>query len=639
MFKRIFCAFALLLSSAAVAVDLQWPLLPDHANKMGNTSPQAKVFYYYYLNEDYQAAANQLNILQSLSEQAEQEKKDELDLLNVSLLLAFGADKQAENILNQKDYGPDSSGLAWLFMARRWVALGDWDGAEFGADYSVKNHLTLNNDEYQEAQYILALSMIEQAQLQRARKVYAKMKKSGIWADLTRVNLLVALIESSGSIHFVQKIANEANFYQRKNDESRALADRSFLLAGLYMLEQEEYAKAQKFFEKIRINGPYTADGLLQHGWSLAKQSKYPEALQPWRVLQKNYDNWHPAIVESLVAVPHIMELMGASTQALRGYELVDERVSMMRLEVQSLSKAEYLNGWLKQWLASQQGDWGWRRHQLEFQDDKATKVLLSLLSSAVFNSQLTEYYDLQQLNQQLAKQYQDAELWRAMLLDKQAMLKRVQGEKRLHQLQERKAALLVQVQELKKRWEQQQHKQFPYTTPKQQQLLQQFEGAAKSLKKLQDVNKPSRNLNHYEERLRRSNGIFLWEAAYDQSEREWEATSEFLRLDHALNEMDVKLKHAQLALEWSALDWGDLDAQIQTAQMRILEQQSKVQNLQELQLQYLVDQVIAYLEVLDERLIGYQSSARLAIARLYDDALQEQVGEQLEQQARTTYE
>src|SRR5690554_8049673 len=85
--------------------------------------------------------------------------------------------------------------------------------------------------------------------------------------------------------------------------------------------------------------------------------------MQPWRELQTKYASWHPAVIESTLTVPHTMERINATTQALRGYERAEERIVGMLADLREQQQEAYIKQWIEEWYSNQQGDWGWTRH------------------------------------------------------------------------------------------------------------------------------------------------------------------------------------------------------------------------------------------------------------------------------------
>lgn len=627
MKRFIFLLCCVLLVSVS-AHEPEWPLIPEQAKVFSRNDLLTGGFYFYYLNENYQAAANQLELIRHTIPRQQQ---GEADILEVTLLLALGLEEQAESLFQQIRPSQQGAAKAWLYLARRWQVKGKWQAVEYSAKQAYIHNAELSNEEYQEVLYLLVLSNVEQDILHTAQLYYNKLERSGYWADLARYNLLVAQIRSSVAVHSIKKTLDEVIYYTRQDEESQAILDRSYLLVALFMLDRNENKAAEILLGKVRLDSPYGGEALLFRGWSLLEQSNYYEALQPWRQLQKNYSDWHPAVIESIVAVPHTMEVMNATTQALYGYDLVEQRLQKMLDQLDEQQQDNTLQQWLASWLEQQQGDWGWRRHQLSVGSDSLTQSLMQLFSRTQFRQALGELYDTKRMLSDLSEQYKRLEQWQDMLQRRVAMLKQADGAKRLEQLKHIRANLLQQVEKLDQRWKEQGSELYPYASFGQQQNQQRLDNTVERIKALQLVNKPSRDLVPYQERWRRTRGVFLWETIYTQSARQWQSTHEFWLLYQALEDVRIQLEHSDLALSWTDSRWVGFAERLAATKQRVQTLQQQLNNVQVTQTQQLVIAMQNELEANKIRLKKYQAQARLATARLYDDALQQQLISSLE--------
>lgn len=582
------------------------------------------VFYYHYLNEDYQAAFNQLALLQQHMDASEQPT---LDVLQTLLLLSLGMDAQAQRLFKQIELNNHSvSGQAWLYLARRWQEQANWDNLGESAQQALNQQADLTDDQYQEALYLLLSSDVEQDSIKRAQNTLARMEKTGRWTLLAYHNVLVGLVRNFASVYEIQSVVSEALLYAKNTDKDNALVDRIHLIAGIYMLQQGRNVDAQNYLARIRQNGPYSAEGLLQYGWAKLEQSKYFDALQPWRELQKNYVDWHPAVIESILAVPHTMELMSAYTQSLRNYEMVEEQLQQMRLDIQQQQQPAYQQQWLAKWAQQQQGQWGKPYQRMLFDQVELRQNFLGLTAQTQFRSQLSQYYDTLTAKHALEQHQEQLVLWAQAVSARQAHLKSVDGQRRLAQLQQRQHALLSQVEQLEQEWQGQEKSLFSYASAEQKHRLGQLDNVVEQIKYLQTLAMPSRNLNPYKERWRRTRGTLLWNMTRDLSAREWQTTSEFWQLHQAIAQLRVQLEHSEQSLQWSASSWQGLAPRIAQLQTRITQTLTQLDYLQQTQEQHIYAAMNDHLNTLDARFVHYQTQARLALARLYDDALQERL-------------
>ena len=87
------------------------------------------------------------------------------------------------------------------------------------------------------------------------------------------------------------------------------------------------------------------------------------------------------------------------------------------------------------------------------------------------------------------------------------------------------------------------------------------------------------------------------------------------------------QLENTRTSLIWADSYWQGFPERVQQLKTRIVELDVIVADLQQEQESVLTDMARDYLTELDERLTLYLAQARLALARLYDDSLQQEFG------------
>lgn len=620
--KVLLCILAFCITAATQAQEALLPkVAQDTQAEMGGL--WLGVFNYYYLTEDYQSALN------VLAQQREQNSSTTLDVLQATLYLALGLNTQAQelfNTINQKDASVPAQ--AWFYLAKRYHALGD----EGALAMTIANALNarvspLNDEQWQEALYLSVSSLVAHNRFANAKAAYILMAPNTLWKGLALHNLLVFKVESYAAIADIKQLMAEIPYAVPNDEQGLLLTDRMNLLGGIYMLRTARYQEAEKYLAQVRQDSPYAAPAMLQYGWALLEQSRYHEALQPWRVILKNYQSWHPASVEALVAVPHTLELMNVTTQALYSYQNVEQKVQQMLGDIARLENPKEQRLWLANWLAQQQGDWGWRRQNTHTEaPDFMSQALLPLLSQTAFQTQLAEYYDSKRMAENLTKQQRQLELWAQAVQGRHAHFERMQGQERLKKLKAKQAALLAKVSVLEALWLEEQQSVFAFASARQKAQLVHLERVVPLVKGLQQVNTPTRNLNQYKERWRRSRGVLLWQMYKQEPARSFFADQNFFELAQTLDSLHEQLAHSETALAWAAMGYQGLEARITHELSRVQALQAQVKETQQSQEEALLVQMTDTLNTQKNQLLGYQAQARLALARLYDDALQTQL-------------
>ena len=183
---------------------------------------------------------------------------------------------------------------------------------------------------------------------------------------------------------------------------------------------------------------------------------------------------------------------------------------------------------WLVNWLAQQQGlGLAQAKHHTEAPDFMA-KLFYRCYHKRHFKPSWPEYYDSKRMAENLTKQQRQLELWAQAVQRRHAGFERMQGQERLKKLKAKQAALLAKVSVLEALWLEEQQSVFAFTALAKSQLVH-LERVVPLVKGLQQVNTPTRNLNQYKERWRRSRGVLLWQMYKQEPARSFLPDQNFL--------------------------------------------------------------------------------------------------------------
>lgn len=627
---KLFTLFLMsaLLSAATVAEEVTWPLIPEVANELQESNAEdlhTGGFYYYYLSEDYQTAYNYLKELRA----NDQLKKTTLDLLEATLLLALGLEEQALALYETVEQDTnDVPAKAWLYLARRLHAIGHWNLAERAA---VTAHIStiapLNTEETNEVLYLAIHSLVELQDAHRAKSYLLAMSERSKWTDLARHNILIGDIRGFASSYEIKRQVADAAFFAEETDEGQSIIDRSYLSAGIYLLEEGYYVDATALLSRVRQDSPYAAPALLELGWALLEQSKYQAAMQPWRELQTKYASWHPAVIESTLTVPHTMERINATTQALRGYERAEERIVGMLADLREQQQEAYIKQWIEEWYSNQQGDWGWTRHNTSIDHNSAiSKNLISYLSDSTVKEQLDTLFDLKRIKQNLSDQLLNINHWQETAKVRQDYLTQVNGAQRMAALETRHARLTQQANAIEQRWKEENASPFGFADDEQNVQIGLLRDAVPVIKALKENAKEPSEYMGYIERWRRTRGLMVWNMSKERPVKERLAYNELRELRAEVTKLNTQLSHSQLALQSTENAWLDYVARAEKAKEKVKEIQHKVNVLERFQQQHIVAEIQENLTFQEDKLTRYLAQARLALARLYDDHLQQKL-------------
>ncbi len=593
---------------------------------------QRGAFYYHYYNSEYQDALNALAALNDINPDAGKDK--ELQLMHAAILLSLGLSHDAEQVFSRSE-STDATANAWFFLARAWWQSGDWQACETSSRkaLSVKRRLGtardsimgLKSDYVAEANFMLSASLAAQDKVQEAEDVLNAIPQTSIWAGYARYNLIIAHIRLFTPGHKIQALVDEAAYYLPDTYEGNSLKDRVFLVAGINALNAGKKKQAADYLKKISLDSAFTAPGLLQYGWALTEQWNYQQAMQPWRVLQEKYQPFHPAVMESVLAVPHALELLNANTQALKTYEMVEQKLQTMLSRVQEQHRKENIQQWLTTWLAQQDAQWGWQRTAItDMPDDGLSATLQGLLDSQAFVNSVSRLHELNAIRNALTLQQDNMALWERTLKRRQRLLTSMKGKQHLQSMRQRQTALTQRLVALGETLAGEDKKLFAFASVADKSNIRRLENIVPRIQLLQRDATPTRDLEQYKERWRRVRGLQLWRIYEHKPQRRWDVNRAYWQLQTESGDLLEQLNNTREALDWADSSWRGFPRQVEDAQQRIQQlmvQTDAVFNAEYRNLEGLTGD---YLTALEQRITDYQAQARLSIARLYDDALQQ---------------
>lgn len=309
----------LLLANSGWAMDSREPLQPLKEGAIASNVTDlhfGDVLYEYYQNLSFDSLIRLLAY--SKTDRIPSQKLD-AELLEAGLWLELGLHQQATEYLERILSAPipeSRKQIAQLFLARIWYRRGD--------DKKVADILEPMTGELSAAMqaervHLLSNVLIRLGRYSTAANILSTWSGSGDWVFYARFNLGVALL-SDHQVDAGTSYLGELGRLNSTQADLMNLRDRSNLALGFALLDIDKPADAQTYFRRVRLSGPYANRAMLGSGWADALQSNYREALTPWLTLSEKRPV-DAAVLESLVAVPHLYELLGAPAQAAENYE------------------------------------------------------------------------------------------------------------------------------------------------------------------------------------------------------------------------------------------------------------------------------------------------------------------------------
>lgn len=586
-------------------------------------------FYFSYLTGDYYRTLYHLRQWKQLIG-SEGTPETEAEVMRAAVYLSLGLEDQAEDLFYQVfNPGAGASGDAWYFLAQRLFSAGYYARAEQAARNALAATPVMSSRFQQELRYLLVSSISEQDRIEEAVAAMQGMRDASIWTGYARYNLILAMQRQNYRSRDIESTVDEAIYYLPEDEEGTALRDRILLISGIAAMERDKLVMANRYFSDVTLESVFTPPALLHYGWNLLAQWRYEDAIQPWRILQQLYDEYHPAVVESYLAVPHTLELVDAVNQSVLAYERVEDRLSVMVDELKQLNQRDSLGAWLGEWRdENQQEDWGWQRQKLtDLPQSQVTRFAQGLLKEETFNQELARLHDLDRIRADLAKAQYQLGLWQDVLEQRRANLEALGGEALLDELEARQMDVLRDILAVQDRLLDEDETVFSFASKADEVRISRLHNVVPAVTTLQKIGTPTRDLAPYKERWRRMRGLQLWSIYEAQPQRKWDTERDHMILRSDTDKLFRQLENTRTSLIWADSYWQGFPERVQQLKTRIVEFDVIVADLQQEQESVLTDMARDYLTELDERLTLYLAQARLALARLYDDSLQQEFG------------
>jgi hypothetical protein len=580
-------------------------------------------YYYHYLTGDFPSAMNQLKQWRSNDGAI----ANEADVMEAAMLLSLGLHQQAQVIFDDiQQKGGDASSKSWFFLARRWFELGEYESAL----YSIKNikPVGLIPEMLAEAQFMKAASLIELGEHKKALLMINNMPRSSIWTGLARHNFILAMFDGNNSGQSLALLIEDATFYLPETEEGRNLRDRINLISALYYLQTGKHRSAEKHLKSMSLAGPYTPTALLQYGWAKVEQGQYDEALQPWRELQSRFNQFDPDVMESMLGVPHVLELMYASTQALNVYEETENRLLSMKTQLIKMNTDLADNPWLENWIYNQEDqNWGWQtKIETTLPLNNTTAVFQQLITDKKLVNQMTEYRDLLLLTNYLTEKEDSLRLWLSLVDKREKVFK----ERSVIPVLEQSTSKINEVKNELKLMRglllQSSDDLFALPNENEEKRIDLLSRTAKNIEGLNQISKASRNVEIYQQRWGRVNGVFLWQMSADKASKQWQLKKQLVAVDRLIKTADIQLLETRLAHQWSPSAWLGMKEKILIVLAQVDRLKKSAEQAKKESKAILLTETTQYLDALIYRINDYLAQSRLSIARLYDEALQRHV-------------
>lgn len=475
-----------------------------------------------------------------------------------------------------------------------------------------------------EIEFLRANAYLAMGQPAEAAAVLKKLQGAEGLEGFAGYNYGIALLQDGKTSDGQQQLAKAGEAGRSDSTSVVGIRDKSNMVLGRLMLESNDFGNAQRYFDRVSLDGPYSDQALLSAGWAYAMAGNYERALVPWNILAAR-DATDSAVQEAKLALPHAygkLNLYG------RAAVLYDEALSSFGAELQKLdaSTRSVQEGYFLKALVREEihQDALWVVKLRDLPEAPETFYLTKLMASHDFQTALQNYLDLDDLRRKMESWQAGFDAYDDLILQRRnyyepllpgidAKFRELDAQYKLRQEQRNLLARRLNDQLTAPRPE-------LLATADERIALDRIHAAEAAAARL-----PQAARSEHAERLERLDGVITWKLRTEYADRLTQAHEHLEELDAEMVTLQDRYKAFVRARQASVHSYTGYDDGIRDLRNRVRDSLERVGQLQKQQGALIEAVAITELTARSERLKGYQTQARYAVADSYDRASQAQ--------------
>jgi tetratricopeptide (TPR) repeat protein len=543
---------------------------------------------------------------------------DEAEILRGGMLASYGQTKEAGEIfakLIDRGASPAVRDRAWFYLAKIRYQRGYLPEAE---EALAKIERKLPRELEEERGLLLAQLLMLRNDYAGAAGALNGLPLKGNGARYVRYNLGIALLRS-GEVKRGTQLLDEVGKDSAPSEEYRSLRDRANVALGFSALSDNRPKEARTYLERVRLQSLQSSKALLGFGWAADAMGDPQLALVPWQELGTR-DFGETAVLEAQIAVPYAYAKLGAFGQSLQRYEgaiaAYEKESAALEESIKAIRAGKLIDTLVEQNPGEEMG-WFWKIRDLP--DMPRARHLAQVMAQHEFQEALKNYRDLRFLAHNLDD-------WRDNLVIFEDMLatRRKAFADRLPAVRERQQA--IDIEALVKRRDalaaevaagEAAGDGVAFADEKQQELLEKL----KEIRRIVDAPDADEEAFKQKDRVRLVGGVLGWQLSQDSVGRIWDAKVELERMGGWLDDAKKHAEALSTAQREEPIRFDRFAARIAAINPVLQVLIPRVAGLSREQREEAQDIAIAELTGQQQRIAGYTTQARFALAQLYDRA------------------
>jgi len=181
-----------------------------------------------------------------------------------------------------------------------------------------------------------------------------------------------------------------------------AVRDKANLVLGYKLMENKQPYRAKRYFDRIRLNGPFSNKALLGSGWAAVADGTPKKAVVPWTILSKR-NVTDQSVQEVLLGLPFAYGKLEAHGKAAvlygKALETYSKELERLDASIKHIREGKFLEAVVRE---ESRKDKNWLINLRNLPETPETHYLMQLLASNDFQESLKNYFDLDDLQKKV---------------------------------------------------------------------------------------------------------------------------------------------------------------------------------------------------------------------------------------------
>ncbi len=231
--------------------------------------------------------------------------------------------------------------------------------------------------------------------------ILQKLRGSQEFGGFASYNLGIAYLQAGRRQEAIEQLGR-AGTIETKDEAELAIRDKANLVAGSILIETEDFAAAIPYFNRVRLDGPFSNQALLSSGWANMSLDRFERAVVPWSILADR-EVTDGSAQEAMLALPYAYGKLDVHGRAAIHYgkalDAFSAEIEKLNASIDSIREGRFLEALVREEIRKDK-DWVIRLRSLP--EAPETYYLMELMASHDFQTGLQNYLDLADLRRKL---------------------------------------------------------------------------------------------------------------------------------------------------------------------------------------------------------------------------------------------